>query len=103
MGITTSSIKCLACNTFTENSDFCKNCGELISNKRKIEIKEETFKQEQIDKAIYNLENPNLAERLKKHPFFLYKIVGWILYSAIVVVSAIGAFLAWFLTMVAAG
>ena len=60
-------------------------------------------KQKEVDKAIYDIENPNLTERLKKHPFFLYRIAGWILYSVVTVVSAIGAGLAWIIAMVAAG
>ena len=99
----TRNIKCPNCGLFNTDKEYCENCNTLISNEKKRALKEEEIKQEQIDEAIYELENPNLAERLKKHPFFLYKIVGWILYSAIMVVSAIGAFLAWFLTMVAAG
>ena len=49
------------------------------------------------------MEHPNFAERLKKHPFFIYRFLGWILYSVILIVSAIGAGLAWFIAMVAAG
>ena len=99
----TRNIKCPNCGVFNTDKEYCKNCNTLISNEKKRALREEEFKKEQIEEAIYELENPNLAERLKKHPSFLYKIVGWILYSAIMVVSAIGAFLAWFLTMVAAG
>ncbi|WP_299159631.1 hypothetical protein [uncultured Tenacibaculum sp.] len=97
------NIKCGNCGVFTENSDYCKNCGELISFRKKKEIKEEEEKKKRIEEAKLEIENPNLAERLKKHPFFLYKIVGWVLYSAFLVVSAIGAMLAWFIAMVAAG
>ncbi|MCH3885819.1 hypothetical protein [Tenacibaculum aquimarinum] len=49
------------------------------------------------------MENPGFAKRLKAHPFLLYRIFGWILYSVITVVSLIGAGLAWFIAMVAAG
>ena len=101
--MSTRIIKCPNCGIFNTNKEYCENCNTLISDAKKREIKEEKVKQTQIDAAIYQLENPNLAERLKKHPFFLYKIFGWILYSAIMIVSAIGAALAWFVTMVAAG
>lgn len=100
---TSSYIKCPECGTFSSNTDHCEQCGALISYKRKVDLKKEAQTQKRIDKAKWQLENPNLAERLKQHPFFLYKIVGWILYSAFVVVSALGAFLAWFFAMVAAG
>ena len=96
-------IKCSNCGTFNTNKEYCENCNTLISHQKKREIKEAEVKQTQINAAIYQLENPNLAQRLKKHPFFLYRIVGWVLYSAIMIVSAIGAGLAWFIAMVAAG
>ena len=96
-------IKCPNCGLFNTNKDYCTNCNTLISHRKKREQKVADVKKAEIDAAIYKLENPNLAERLKKHPFFIYKVVGWILYSAIMVVSAIGAGLAWFITMVAAG
>ncbi len=99
----TRNIKCPNCGLFNTNKEYCENCSTLISHEKKRALKEEAFIQSQIEEAKHEIENPNLAERLKKHPFFLYKIVGWILYSAFLVVSAIGALLAWFITMVAAG
>ncbi|CAM1372536.1 hypothetical protein [Tenacibaculum xiamenense] len=103
MSKTNSLVKCNHCGVFTENSDYCKNCGALISFKKKRELKVEAFKQQQIEEARIEIENPGLAERLIKHPNFLFKIVGWVLYSVFLVISAIGAFLAWFVAMVAAG
>ncbi|MGB1043133.1 MAG: hypothetical protein ACPGU6_07050 [Tenacibaculum sp.] len=100
---TSKNIKCSKCNVFTQDADYCKSCGDLISHQKKREIKQEAEKQKRIAVAKHQLENPNLAERLKKHPFFLYKIIGWVLYSAFLVISAIGAMLAWFIAMVAAG
>lgn len=99
----TSYIKCAECGIFSTNSEYCEKCGALISYQKKFDLKKEEQTQKRIDKAKWELENPNLAERLKQHPFFLYKIVGWLLYSAFLLVSALGAFLAWFFAMVAAG
>ena len=96
-------IKCSNCGVFNTDNDYCSNCNTLISHQKKREQKEIAVKKAEIDAAIHKLENPNLAKRLKKHPFFLYRIIGWILYSAIMIVSAIGAGLAWFIAMVAAG
>lgn len=96
-------IKCPNCGVFNTNAEYCKNCGELISHQKKIALKEEKIKQEQIEEVIYDMENPNLAERLKKHKNPFYRAVGWLMYSVIMVVSAIGAGLAWFIAMVAAG
>ncbi len=99
----TKIIKCSECATINKNTDYCTFCNSLISDAKKREQKAAKVKQAEIDKAVKKLENPSLAERLKKHPYFLYKILGWILYSAIMIVSAIGAGLAWFIAMIAAG
>ena len=96
-------IKCSNCGVFNTNKEYCKNCNTLISDAKKREIKVAEVKQKEIDKVIHELENPNLAERLKKHPSFFFKMIGWLLYSAILVVTTIGAGLAWFIAMVAAG
>lgn len=99
----TRIIKCPNCGTFNKNLDYCENCNTLLSHQKKREIKEEAVKQKQIEEAIYEIEHPNLAERLKNHSNIFYRITGWVLYSVITVVSAIGAGLAWFIAMVAAG
>lgn len=98
-----TNIKCSKCGVFTENSDYCRNCGNLISHRKRQELKVAQFRQEQIDEVKKELENPNLAKRLIEHPFVLYRVAGWVLHSVFLVVSAIGAFLAWFIAMVAAG
>ncbi|REH52538.1 hypothetical protein C7448_103273 [Tenacibaculum gallaicum] len=99
----TRNVKCPNCGVFNTNRDYCKNCNTLISFKKKQEQKVTAYKQEELKKAKHEIENPNLAERLKKHSFWLYRVVGWILYSAYLLVSAIGALIAWFVAMVAAG
>ena len=99
----TRIIKCSECGTINTNTDYCSFCNSLISDAKKRALKAEEVKNAQIKEVKKELENPNLAERLKKHPFLIYRIFGWILYSAILVVSAIGAGLAWFIAIVAAG
>lgn len=99
----TRIIKCSECGTINKNTEYCTFCNALISDTKKRAFKAIKVKEALIEEEKRKLENPNLAERLKKHPFFLYRIFGWILYSAIMVVSAIGAGLAWFIAMAAAG
>ena len=96
-------IKCPNCGVFNTDKEYCTNCNTLISHQKKREIKVNAVKQKEVDKVIYEKENPNLAERLKKHSNIFYRIIGWVLYSVITVVSIIGAGLAWFIAMVAAG
>ena len=99
----TKIIKCPNCGVFNTNRDYCKNCNHLLSENIKKTQKESEIKQQEIEKVIYEKENPGFAERLKRHPFFLYKAIGWILYSITMVISIIGSALAWFIAMVAAG
>lgn len=99
----TSHIKCRKCGVFSTNSDYCKNCGHLISYAKKRELKIEKEKKERIAIEKNKLENPNWVERLKKHPNILFKAIGWVLYSGFLVLTAIGTFIAWIIAMVAAG
>lgn len=99
----TKIIKCPKCNTFNKNNNFCNNCGHLLSQKVIRIRKENQVLQNEIKKEIYKKENPGFVIRLKNHPFLLYKCIGWVLYSITMVISIIGAGLAWFIAMVAAG
>ncbi|MFD2530706.1 MULTISPECIES: hypothetical protein [Polaribacter] len=96
-------VKCPNCGVFNTNREYCKNCNTLISHQKKRELKKQAVEQQEIEKVIYEKENPNLAERLKNHSNIFYRIFGWILYSVITIVSLIGAGLAWLIAMVAAG
>ena len=96
-------VRCPNCGTMNTNQEYCTNCGTLISHQKKRELKEAEVKQAEIDEVIHEIENPNLAERLKKSPNVFYRIIGWILYSVITVISAIGAAIAWIVAMIAAG
>ena len=99
-----SIVKCSNCGVFNTNKTICQNCNTILNKREKeLILKIEAIKKAEIEKYIYEKENPNLAERLKKHPFLLYKIFGWILYSAFMTVSIIGSSLAWFIAMIAAG
>lgn len=94
-------IKCFSCGVFNENSDYCSNCGELISYEKKKAQRIETEKQERLEKI--KQQKPSWIEHLQEHPFFLYKAIGWMAYSVAWVVGLIGAFLAWFAFAVASG
>lgn len=99
----TRNIKCLKCNVFTTDADYCKVCGTLISHEKKVILKEQNFKEDLDDVEKWRLEHPNWVERLKKHPSLVYRVVGHLLYSVIFIVSAIGSLLAWSIAMIAAG
>ena len=67
-------IKCSVCGVFNTNKEVCENCGNLISDQKKREIKKQELKEKHIKEVVYKLENPSIAERLKKHPNIIYKI-----------------------------
>ncbi|MBV7269672.1 hypothetical protein [Winogradskyella luteola] len=94
-------IKCISCGVYNENRESCKNCGAVISyeERRKAHIKKESKKRIEAVKK----EPPSFIENLKGHHFLAYRALGWLLYSGFVVVSAIGAFLAWLIFAIAAG
>ena len=99
----TSIIKCTKCETFNTNRDYCETCGALISHQVKTDIRELQEKEKRVAEVQWKTENPNWVERMKRHAFFPFRIIGWILYSAFLVVSAIGGAIVWFVAMVAAG
>jgi len=103
MAVTSRSVKCPECNVFTTDADYCMSCGELISHQKKVEIKEASIKEQLIQEEKWKLDHPNWVERMKKHSFMPYRLVGYLLYSVYFIVSAIGSVLAWSIAMVAAG
>ena len=80
-------VKCSKCGTFNTNRDYCEKCGELISFQVKTDIREMKEKEKRVAEVQWRLENPNWVERMKKHAFVPYRILGWILYSAFLVVN----------------
>ncbi|CAM1364486.1 conserved hypothetical protein [Tenacibaculum litopenaei] len=100
---TSSNIRCSDCGVFTENSDYCKQCGAVISFRKKRELKIAQVQQEEVHAYEDALANPNLPKRLMRHKNALMRMFGYLLQSVYFVGSLIGALLAWFVAMVAAG
>ncbi len=98
-----SHIKCPNCGEFNTDRDNCETCDALISHKKKEETRATKVKEKEMAIAIEQFEKLNLADRLRKHPFFLVKILGWALQSVWIVLNIIGGLIAWFVAMVAAG
>ncbi|MFN0729887.1 hypothetical protein [Polaribacter gochangensis] len=100
---TISHIKCSNCGVFNTNREYCKNCNSLISHKKKEVARATQVQKKEIYLAKKKLEKLNFADKLRNHPFFLVKIVGWILHSIWLMLNIIGGLIAWFVAMVAAG
>lgn len=97
---TSSYIKCAKCGIFNTNKEYCENCGNLISYKKKEELRVKEHQQKEIEKAKEDIKKDRIT-KLKKHPFFLVRFLGWILYSVWFVVTAIGMFIAWLIATIA--
>lgn len=98
-----SHIKCSNCGVFNTNREYCESCNALISHQIKREARATTIQEKEMVIAKEALEKLTLSDRLKKHPFFLVKILGWILHFVWLVINVIGGLIAWFIAMVAAG
>jgi predicted anti-sigma-YlaC factor YlaD len=93
----------LNCGEFNTNKVHCERCNALISHQVKRETRAIKIQEKEIGLAQEELEKLNLPDRLRKHPFFIVNIAGWILHSVWIVLTIIGGFAAWFIAMVAAG
>lgn len=100
---TVSHIKCSNCGIFNTDKEYCSSCNTLISHQKKRETRAAKIKDEEIEQVKIELAKMNLADKLKKHPFFLVKIAGWLLHSVWLLLNIIGGLVAWFVAMVAAG
>ncbi|WP_299521506.1 hypothetical protein [Winogradskyella sp.] len=94
-------VKCINCGVYNKNRDHCKNCGTLLSYKKRREQHIKAEKAERLEKA--KKSPPSFIDNLQQHRYMVYRVLGWILYSGFLVVSAIGAFIAWLVFAIAAG
>ena len=98
-----SHIKCLNCGTFNTNKDYCVSCNRLISDQKKRAARATLIHDKELQEIKEELEKESTVKRLKRHPFFLVKMLGWCLQSIWFVLNIIGGLIAWFIAMVAAG
>lgn len=98
-----SHIKCQQCGVFNTNKEYCESCNSLISHKKKEVVRAIEVQEKEVSIAKEKLEKLSFTDKMRKHPFFLAKLLGWILHSVWIVLNIIGGLIAWFVAMVAAG
>lgn len=96
-------IKCPNCGTYNQNVDYCAHCNTLINFEKRREIEFQKLKQkrtlyEQQDEA----KSFQWIETYKNHRYLLVRFFAYIMYSIWAAVMAIGTFIAWLFTMIAA-
>ena len=98
-----SHIKCPNCGVFNTNRDYCKNCNTPLSyeERRAISHKKET-KERNIRERIEKEQSPSFYEKYKDHRFLIVRVVVKIVHSIWMAFVAIGMFIAWRVTAIAA-
>ncbi|MBU2926942.1 hypothetical protein [Winogradskyella psychrotolerans] len=98
-----SHIKCPNCGLYNTNEDYCTNCNTLLSYKKRRELtfaqdKKERRERERIQKET----SPSFYEKHRDHRFLIVRVFVKIIHSIWMGFVAIGMFIAWLITAIAA-
>ncbi|WP_026754211.1 hypothetical protein [Sediminibacter sp. Hel_I_10] len=98
-----SHIKCPECGVFNTNKEFCTNCGALLSSEKRRELAfQKAEKERQQRRQLEKKNDPSFYDRYKDHRFWIVRVFAKITRSIWLVFMAIGVFIAWIITAIAA-
>jgi ribosomal protein L37E len=98
-----SHIKCPNCGLFNTNADYCKNCNTPLSYKKRRELAYAQETKERLNRErIENKKSPSFFVKYKDHRFLVVRIIVRVIHSIWTVFMAIGMFIAWLFTAIAA-
>ncbi len=98
-----SHIKCPECGVFNTNKEFCTNCGALLSSRKRRELAFEKEEKERRQKRQLEKEkNPSFYEKYKDHRYWVVRAFATVTHSIWLGFVAIGVFIAWIITAIAA-
>ena len=89
--------KCLACNVWNNDEDYCLNCKEPISPLALDKAKEEKRKIALASMPVSKLDV--LLEKAKTSKYLIVRMLYFTFYSVFLLIGGIGAFLAWLTAM----
>lgn len=96
-------IKCPNCGVYNANTDYCTNCNTPLSYKKRRELAHAQETQERKERErIAEEESPSFYEKYKDHRFLIIRVLVRIIHSIWTVFLAIGMFIAWLFTAIAA-
>jgi len=96
-------VKCIDCGTFNTNKDYCTKCGAVLSYKKRREIAYKKAQKKRKTKALLDEKNnPSFFDKYRNHNYAIVRIVVTVLHSIWLGFIAIGAFIAWLFTAIAA-
>ena len=98
-----SHVKCPNCGVYNTNEEYCTQCNTLLSYKKRREL---AFAQEKKDglerERLQNEASPSFYEKYKDHKFLIVRVFVKITHSIWLGFMAIGVFIAWLITAIAA-
>jgi ribosomal protein L37E len=98
-----SHIKCLNCGVYNTNEDYCTNCNTPLSYKKRRELdyaQQEKKRRER--ERIQKEKSPSIYEKYKDHHSLIVRVFVKIVHSIWMGFIAIGMFIAWLITAIAA-
>jgi hypothetical protein len=96
-------IKCPNCGIYNENVEYCTNCDTLLSYKKRRKIAFAQEKKERLEReGIENEATPSFYEKYKDHRFLIVRVCVKMVHSIWLGFMAVGIFIAWLITAIAA-
>ena len=98
-----SHVKCPNCGVYNTNEEYCTQCNTLLSYKKRRELAFAQDKKDRLERErLQNEASPSFYEKYKDHKFLIVRIIAKIIHSIWLAFMAIGVFIAWLITAIAA-
>jgi len=98
-----SHVKCPNCGVYNTNEEYCTQCNTLLSYKKRRELAFAQDKKDRLERErLQNEASPSFYERYKDHKFLIVRVLVKITHSIWLGFMAIGVFIAWLITAIAA-
>ncbi|GGG35130.1 hypothetical protein [Bizionia arctica] len=97
-----ATIKCPSCGIYNTDNDYCEHCGEVLNYKIRRELAIKKEKEERLKQDASKKKEPSFFEKYGNHRFLLIRIIAKIFRSIWLAFMAIGMFIAWLISAVAA-
>lgn len=97
-----ATIKCPNCGIYNTNRDYCEHCGTVLSYKIRRELALKKEKEERLKQEALKEKKPAFFEKYTNHRFLIVRIGAKIIRSIWLVFMAIGMFIAWLVSAIAA-
>jgi len=98
-----SHVKCPNCGVYNTNEEYCTQCNTLLSYKKRRELAFAQDKKDRLERErLQNEASPSFYDKYKDHKFLIVRIFVKITHSIWLGFMAIGVFIAWLITAIAA-